>query len=86
MNQIDFSYRQRGFDACDALRTVEVHLADGEQFWLSVAAASFDEVADRLIRKRNLIGRFVGCARGHHDARRMIVPTEQIKLVVDIDG
>ena len=66
--------------------TVEVHLADGEQFWLWVAAGSFEEVADRLIRKRNLIGRFVGCARDEHDARRMIVPAEHIKLIVDIDG
>lgn len=86
MNQIDFSHGQLDADACDVHRTVEVHLADGEQFWLWVSAGSFDEVADRLAKKRNLVGRFVGCARDEHDARRMIVPAEQIKLVVDIDG
>ena len=86
MNQIDFGHRQVGVDVRDVHRTVEVHLADGEQFWLWVAAGSFEEVADRLLRRRNLVGRFVGCARDEHDARRMIVPVEQIKLVVDIDG
>lgn len=34
MNQIDFSHGQLDADACDVHRTVEVHLADGEQFWL----------------------------------------------------
>lgn len=86
MNQNDFDHRQLGADARDVHRTVEVHLADGEQFWLWVPAGSFDEVADRLVRKRNLVGRYVGCARDEHDARRIIVPAEQIKLVVDIDG
>ncbi len=86
MNQIHLGGRQLGVDARDVHRTVEVHLEGGEQFWLWVAAGSFEEVADRLVRKRNLIGRFVGCARDEHDARRMIVPAEQIKLVVDIDG
>ncbi|GEM_PF-3089264 len=86
MNQIDFGHRHLGADARGVNRMVEVHLADGEQFWLWVPAGSFDEVVDRLARKRNLVGRFVGCARDEHDARRMIVPAEQIKLVVDIDG
>lgn len=86
MNQIDFGHRHLGADCRDVNRMVEVHLADGEQFWLWVPAGSFDEIVDRLDSKRNLVGRFVGCARDEHDARRMIVPAEQIKLVVDIDG
>jgi len=86
MKQIDFGHRQVGVDSRDVHRAVEVHLTDGEQFWLWVAAGNFEEVADRLVRKRNLVGRFVGRARDEYGARRMIVPVERIKLVVDVDG
>lgn len=46
--QWDEVHRQVGVDSRDVHRAVEVHLTDGEQFWLWVAAGNFEEVADRL--------------------------------------
>jgi hypothetical protein len=69
----------------DAHRTVEVQTDDGRAIWLAIEASTFIDVADRMVRSRHLMGRLIDGAAAF-DARRLVIPVERIKLIIDVDG
>lgn len=69
----------------DTFRTVEVQTDDGRAVWLAIEAPTFDDVADRMVRSRHLMGRLIDGAAAF-DARRLVIPVERIKLIIDVDG
>jgi hypothetical protein len=69
----------------DKVRTVEVQTDDGRAVWLAIEGATFGDVADRMVRSRHLMGRLIDGAAAF-DTRRMVIPVERIKLIIDVDG
>nr|WP_315054417.1 hypothetical protein [uncultured Brevundimonas sp.] len=86
MQKIDFALAPPGSDPQHIYRTIEVQTVDGEAVWLCVNASSLQEIADGMVQKRHLIGRYMGSPGDQFDAHRMIVPSERIKLIIDVDG
>lgn len=67
-------------------RAVEVHMTDGGSVWMLVDAADFGGVKGALTSSRFLCGRLIGSAAQGFDGRHMMIPTERIQMLMDLDG
>jgi hypothetical protein len=69
----------------DCSRLAEVHIAGGRRISLKVFADGFEDIARGMIRDRFLMGVFEA---GDHDQimeRAILIPTNRIDCVVDLD-
>ncbi|QBQ49556.1 hypothetical protein [Brevundimonas naejangsanensis] len=65
-------------------RVVEVHMTDGGSAWVLVDGVDLDDLKGAIHSRRLLCGRLVGGAGVN--GRGVLIPADQIQMVVDVDG
>lgn len=65
-------------------RVVEVHMTDGGSAWVLVDSVDLDDLRGAIQARRLLCGRLVGGAGVN--GRGVLIPTDRIQMVMDIDG